>query len=423
MQNQKELVKGLGFFALVASCFNCTVGGGIFRLPSSVFAIAGNLAPVVYFVCFLVMLFVAGVFIQVGRKVRTSGGPYAYVKPILGDYPGFICGVLLWFLATFAFASVSNAYAHFVALLIPGMATPMGEAFILGISLLILAFLNTLGVKSGAKVVLILAMIKILPLGLLFFAGIPHLNHEALALPTHWDGSIIARGAMLLIFAFTGIESALIPSGEIESPEKNLPRALIFSSFLVLTLYLGVQFVSQSVLGQSLGEQGISPLALTAEKIMGSIGGTILGFGAVFSTLGYLSAMTLSLPRSLMAFSEDGYLPKKLSFLSEKSNVPLIAIWTQVIIVYLLAVSSQFEKLAILANLSAILMYILCAVAAIMLMKRSDNFRIRNLFIPVGAFIMMGFLLTSVTQDEWISVMALLAASSLIYMKKKKANP
>jgi len=52
MEKQKELIKGLGFFALVASCFNCTVGGGIFRLPSGVYALTGNLSPLVYIVCF-----------------------------------------------------------------------------------------------------------------------------------------------------------------------------------------------------------------------------------------------------------------------------------------------------------------------------------------------------------------------------------
>ena len=127
METTKNLVKGLGFFALVASCFNCTVGGGIFRLPSSVYALTGSLSPIVYVVCFLVMLFVAGVFIQVGRTIKTSGGPYAYVKPILGNYSGFICGVLLWSLATFAFASVANAYAHFVAQLIPGTKLPRSK--------------------------------------------------------------------------------------------------------------------------------------------------------------------------------------------------------------------------------------------------------------------------------------------------------
>ena len=422
METTKNLVKGLGFFALVASCFNCTVGGGIFRLPSSVYALTGSLSPIVYVVCFLVMLFVAGVFIQVGRTIKTSGGPYAYVKPILGNYSGFICGVLLWSLATFAFASVANAYAHFVAQLIPGAETPAIEAIILAVTLTALAYLNTWGVKSGAGASLILALIKITPLLFLVAVGIPHLDREALALPSTIEGETVARGAMLLIFAFTGIETALIPSGEIESPEKNLSKALITSSFIVLILYLCVHGVSQSVLGTKLGQEGIAPLSMTANAILGPSGALIMTLGAVLSTLGYLSAVTLSLPRSLFAFAEDGYLPRSLAKVSDQTLAPVNAIWVQVIIVFIMATNSQFEKLAILANLSAILMYLICAVAALILMKRSGKIDLFRTAIPVIAIGMMCYLLTSVTRIEWISVLALLAASSVLYWKRKRST-
>lgn len=419
MNQNSDLIKGIGFLALVASCFNCTVGGGIFRLPATVYAIAGNQSPVIFLLCFFIMLLVSGVFIQVGRSIRVSGGPYAYVKPVLGDFLGFICGVLLWFLATFAFASISNAYAHFVALQLPISQNSLNESLILAVSLGGLAYFNSKGVKAGAKVSLVLAFIKIVPLIFLILIGIPHLNQDALMLPTKWDGEIIARGAMILIFAFTGMESALIPSGEIENPEKTLPRTLLLSSTLVLILYLGVQFVSQSVLGPELGQPGISPLAMTAEKILGPTGSLILGIGAVFSTFGYLSAMTLSLPRNLLAFAENGYLPKRFAKLSEKSKVPVFAIWTQVFVTFVLAVTNQFEKLALLANLSAILMYLICAIAAIKLTRTNSNLSWLNSIIPIGAMITMMFLLTSVTTQEWVGVLSLLVICSMGYQWKK----
>jgi amino acid transporter len=413
----QKLLPSLGLLALIASCFNCTVGGGIFRLPQSVYAISGQASLLVYLLCFLVMLSVAGVFIIVGRTIRVSGGPYAYVKPVLGEFTAFLSGVLLRFLATFAFASVSNAYAHFAGMLIPGGTSPIGEAIILALSLTALALFNVRGAKAGGGVSTAIALIKILPLLLLFGAGVGSLKAEALALPAVLPVDSIARAAMVLIFAFTGVESALIPSAEIQNPEKNLPRALFLSSFLVLVLYLGVHSVSQSVLGEGLGRPGIAPLAESAGILLGPVGERILAFGAVFSTLGYLSAMTLSLPRSLLAFAEDGFLPKPLARLSERHHAPVNAIWIQVLIVYLLAVSSQFEKLAVLANLSAILMYLLCAFAAILLLRREN--KTAWLPVPVLAMLMMSFLLTSVTSTEWFSVTGLLTLSSLLYYWKR----
>jgi APA family basic amino acid/polyamine antiporter len=413
----QKLLPSLGLLALVASCFNCTVGGGIFRLPQSVYALAGRASIVVYVLCFAVMLCVAGVFIIVGRTIRTSGGPYAYVKPVLGEFTGYLSGVLLWFLATFAFASVSNAYAHFAGMLLPGETGFFREAVILAMSLTALALFNVRGAKSGGGVSTLIALVKVLPLLLLFFSGLGSLSTEALSLPASLPVDSIARAAMVLIFAFTGVESALIPSGEIENPERNLPRALIASSVLVLVLYLGVHSVSQSVLGEELGRPGIAPLAESAGRLLGPIGGKILALGAVLSTLGYLSAMTLSLPRSLLAFAEDGFLPKSLASLSPRTQAPVMAIWLQVGIVYVLAVSSQFEKLAVLANLSAILMYTLCSLAALILLKR--NGKLVAMVIPTLAMGMMGFLLTSVTLTEWVSVGGLILLSSVLYYWKR----
>jgi amino acid transporter len=418
MQKKDDLVRGLGFLALIASCFNCTVGGGIFRLPQSVYAIAGRGSLFVYVLCFLVMLSVAQVFIQVGRTITVSGGPYAYVKPILGSYWGYLCGVLLWFLATFAFASVGNAYAHFVALLFTDGTERGVEALILGVSLLGLGAFNGRGVKSGARVSLILGGLKILPLLFLCAIGIPHLNFDHLFFPQSLNGSELARGAMVLIFAFTGVECALIPSGEIHAPEKTLPRALILSLTLVLFLYLGVHSVSQSELGDGLSAPGISPLALAAEHLVGPVGAFILAVGAVISTLGYLSAMTLSLPRSLYAFSKDGYLPEFLSVVDSGSQAPVRAIWVQLGVVVFLSVSSQFERLAGLWNLSAILMYGLCSIAALILLRRNSGLTLKVL-IPISAMATMGFLLTSVTLLEWGSVIVLIALASFLYRFKK----
>ena len=404
----KALVRGLGLLGLIASVFNCTVGGGIFRLPASVYQIVGAASPIVYLVCFVVVLLVANVFVQVGSHVSKTGGPYAYVEPVLGKYFGFICGVLLWCLATFAMASVANAYAHFTAQLFSTSVNLIFEAIILAITLGSLAFFNIKSLKAGSGISIFLGAAKILPLLILVAAGITRLEPAHLELPQVIDWNGIARGSMILIFAFTGLECALIPSGEIKHPEKNIPRALYSALVLVFLLYLGVQFVSQSVLGAALSEPGVSPLALSAERLMGGGGKWLLMIGASVSTLGYLSAITLSLPRSLYAFAIDGYLPQFLAKVDHRHHTPSNAIWVQVLIACLLAISSQFERLAVLADLSAILMYALCAVAAIRMKKWS----------AVTTLIALAFLLTSVTRVEWLSVGSLILISSGLYYWK-----
>jgi APA family basic amino acid/polyamine antiporter len=411
-KSDSQLIRGLGMIGLIAASFNCTVGGGIFRLPVSVYNIAGNASPLVYLICFFVMLLIVTVFVQVGRDIESSGGPYAYVQPVLGRFPAFLCGVLLWALATFAMAAVAAAYAGFVGAFFPVLSGSVGQATTLAVTFGALAWFNTVGVKTGSRVSIVLSIAKILPMLVLVGVGLPQLKPGALALPAEIDTSALARGAMILIFAFTGVESALIPSGEIKNPRETLPRSLYISLFLVLFLYLGIQAVTQSELGSQMGtvtSSSASPLAIAAGQLMGPFGTTLLSLGAILSTLGYLSAITLTLPRSLYAFGRDGYLPSVLARVHPVYHSPAIAIVTQIAIAWLLAVSSLFEHLAVLSNLSAILMYGLCAVAAIKLGKR---------IVPVLAILAMGALLLTVTASEWMSVVSVLLVSSLGYWVK-----
>jgi APA family basic amino acid/polyamine antiporter len=416
--SQAKLIKGLGFLGLVAATFNCTVGGGIFKLPEIVYKLVGTASPIVYLLCFLVMLLIVAVFVVVGSETTDSGGPYAYVEPVLGSYLGFLCGILLWLLGVFAMASVSTAYASFTSSLIPVLDNPGGRALILGVTLAAFAVLNSMGVKSGSRVSVILSIAKLLPLLLLIAVGIPHLDSASLALPSQMDTGSIARATMMLVFAFAGAECALIPSGEIENPKRTLPRALYTALFGVLALYLLVQAVAQSALAGDLANTGGAPLVVAAERLMGPSGRLILAIGAALSTAGFLSAMMMGLPRSLLAFAEKGYLPAAFRNVNGKSHAPVAAIWTQGALTFVLAISNGFEGLAILANLSAILLYALCAVAAIR-MKRNEGFSAKKL-IPWLALVPMAFLLTSVTQGEWMSEGAFLLIATVLYIVKNR---
>jgi len=412
-----RLIRGLGFLGLVAATFNCTVGGGIFKLPEIVYALVGTASPIVYLLCFTVMMMIIGVFILVGSETTESGGPYAYVEPVLGPYLGFLCGLLLWLLAVFAMASVATAYAGFTASLV-GCDTVTGRAVVLIVTIVAFAALNSRGVKTGSGLSIVLSIAKLLPLVVLIAVGIPHLQATRLALPSHLDTPSIARATMMLVFAFAGAESALIPSGEIRDPKRTLPRALLTAMGGVLILYGLIQAVAQSALGAGLAHTGGAPLVAAAEQLMGPGGRELLLIGAALSTAGFLSAMMMGVPRSLFAFAEKGYLPAVFASVGETSRVPVVAIWTQAAITLILALSNGFEKLAILANLSAILMYLTCACAAIKL-KWKGPFTASKL-IPWLALAPMLFLLTSVKAGEWASVLGLLVLGSLFYCRRAR---
>ena len=131
----------------------------------------------------------------------------------------------------------------------------------------------------------------------------------------------VARASAVLIFAFLGVESALVPSGEVKDPSKTVPRAIFIAMVGVTLLYLAVQIVTQGILGPSLVGQK-APLAEAAAVVLGGPGRTLILVGSAISMFGHVSGMTLSVPRMLFAFGRDGFLPAQVALIHERYRTP-----------------------------------------------------------------------------------------------------
>src|SRR5262249_14391523 len=153
-------------------------------------------------------------------------------------------------------------------------------------------------------------------------------------------------------FAFSGVESALTPSGEVRDPARTVPRGVLLAIVIVTVLYLALQVVAQGVLGARLASEQDAPLAEVAGVALGGWGRTLLLVGATVSMFGYVSGMTLAIPRALFAFGRDGILPRFVAAVHPRFHTPYVAIAIQSTLVCACALTSTFERLAILANLS-----------------------------------------------------------------------
>ena len=415
-----SLVRAVGVFGLAASIFNVTVGGGIFRLPSGAAAAAGTAAPFVYLICAAVMGCVVLCFAEAGSRVPVTGGPYAYVEAVFGRYVGFLAGVLLWMLGTTAVAGVSSAFAEGLGTLLgmPSIRTPVIVATFVG-----LALINIRGVEQGTRLIMVLSVAKLLPL--LFFVGVgvffiqpANLIVEQMPAPAS-----LARAAIILVFAFSGCESALVPSGEVKDPARTVPRALAIAMTGVTLLYLAVHLVAEGVLGASLATVKTAPLAFAAEQFVGSPGRLLLLVGASISMLGYVSGMTLAVPRALWKFAQDGLLPPAVGAIHPVYRTPHVAIVVQTSLVGMLAIYNSFEQLAVISNLAALLLYAGCALATLMLRQRGIRepgavpFSVPGgPLIPIVTVLLIGWLLTSITAAEWTVLVATLAVASLVFL-------
>lgn len=419
----------MGTFGLAAAIVNITIGGGIFRLPASVAGSLGPAAPVAYLVCALAMGLIVLCIADAGSRVSLTGGPYAYVGTAFGAYAGFISGLFLWMLGTFACAAVSTVFAASVGALVPA---PGGHAMNVAVLVAVFAFwtiVNLRGVGLAARLNSLATVAKLLPLVLLAVAGLFFINTDNLAWTAAPAPSDVARTSLLLIFAFAGIECALVPSGEVRDTARTVPRAIALAMFGITLLYLLLQVVSQGILGSGLAQATVSPLADAADAALGGWARALLLVGASVSMFGYLGGMTFSMPRMVYAFARDGFLPHMFAEVHPLWRSPTYAIVAQSAITLALALSGTFERLALLANVSALALYLGCALASWRLRTVGVTLDGQTPFrVPFGAVIpwltclVIAWLLTGLARQEWIAFGVCVAIGSLLYVYRSSRS-
>src|SRR5262245_16761521 len=167
----ESLVRAIGTFGLAAGIINITIGGGIFRLPANVAGSLGPAAPLAYLVCAAAMGLIVLCIADAGSRVSLTGGPYAYVGTAFGPYVGFLAGLLLWMLGTFATAAVSSVFASSVGLLVPALGGRTTEVVVLAVAYAFWSIVNLRGVTLGARLNSIATIAKLLPLLLVAVGG------------------------------------------------------------------------------------------------------------------------------------------------------------------------------------------------------------------------------------------------------------
>ena len=230
---------------------------------------------------------------------------------------------------------------------------------------------------------------KLLPLVLLLAVGVFHVRPSDLSID--WAPSAnIAATSVTLIFAFMGVEYALLPSGEVREPARTIPRALLLSLIVTTSIYLGVQLVAHAILGPDLGRFANAPLAEAASRVIGPWGGALMVVGGSVSMLGMLSGDALTTPRGLFAFARDGFLPSALARVHPGYHTPWIAILTHAAIVWLAAEVGTFNALLVLSTASMLIAYLLCCLAAIELNRRDVRMGGTPFTLPGGPVLPVG---------------------------------
>ncbi len=421
LQGEAALIRAVGGLALAAAVINIIVGGGIFRMPSALAAQMGAAAPIAIFAGAFAIVPIALCFAAVGSRTLATGGPYTYAGAAFGPFAGFIAGALMWISNFASSAGVAAALSVQVANLAPAFATPWLRALLLTGVYAVLYGLNAFGVKLGARAIATMAALKLTPLFALVAVGLFFVDWHQVAFGV---GDIPSWGALgasmvLVMFAYSGMETALVPSGELTDPSRNVPRATLAAITIVVLLYLGLQIVGQGVIGARLATSGV-PLADTAGALW-PWGRTLLLLTACISMSGFLLGNLLGSSRLLFALGRDGYLPTAFARVSAKHRVPQLALIVHAALAWLLALGGNFDALALISGGAICLVYILVSLAAwrtqsIGLNERGAPFVLPGgPLIPAIAVVAMGLIVATLSSKEWIAIGIALAALVALY--------
>jgi len=288
-----------------------------------------------------------------------------------------------------------------------------------------LVLINIRGVRQGAGAVTVITVAKLLPLLLFIGVGIFFIHPTNLAWSS-WPGSkSLGDAVILLIFAFVGIEVALIPSGEVKNPARTVPRSAYLALVVTTIIYLMIQLVAQGTLGGELAKYPDAPLAESAAKFLGNLGRTILLAGASISAFGFVTSDILSSPRMIFAFGRDGALPQFFAHVHPRYRSPDVAIITYATLAFALSLSGTFEQLAVLSNVAVLLMYLLCCAACWILVQRDvrsdgEPFSFPGMkIVPALAIVAIFWILAHATAREFAVTGIVLALASVVYFVRK----
>jgi basic amino acid/polyamine antiporter, APA family len=375
------LIRTIGRWSLTALVINSIIGSGIFGLPSVVSGRVGKMAPLAYFIAGAGMAVIAGCLAEVASQFHETGGPYLYARETLGRFWGIQIAWMTWLSRIAAGSGTANLFATYLGQIFPRATQPFYRLIILSALVGVLAVVNYVGVKSGARASDFFTALKLLLLATFIGAGLWWIAVHGSVTPaplTHPVGSRDWLEAILvLVYAYGGFEAVLLASGEMRDPRHDVPIALMIGIASVAVIYTLVQAVVSGTLSDPAATQ--RPLADSAAAVLGSRAAAAIAIGALLSIYGYLSANMLHTPRLTFALAERGDIPAIFARIHPRFRTPYVSIALYTVFLLAFTLAGNFRWNITLSAIVRLFTYGSIAIALLILRKRSpgaDAFRL-----------------------------------------------
>ena len=309
-------------------------------------------------------------FAEVASRFSGSGGPYLYAASAYGPLTGFAVGWLVWLARVTSFSANCSLLPNYLDLLFPGAAVGVPRICVLTLVVTALAIVNIRGVRVAADASNLFAIGKLAPLAVFVVAGLFFVDPSRLSMAAAPGYHAFSQAVMLLVYAFTGFEMAVIPAGEVRNPQRNLPAALLIGMATVVAFYVLIQVVCIGTLPGL--ASSTRPLGDAAKRFLGTGGAVMITVGILISLAGNLNVLILAGSRVMYAMAEHGALPGVLAEIDPRYRTPVVSVLATTAVMLGLTLSGTFIYLATLSTVVRLATYLITCGALPILRRKKD---------------------------------------------------
>ncbi len=467
-----KLRRDLGLLEIVMIGFGPTIGSTIFLLVGPGFAITGPSLLLAFGLNFVVTMFTAMAYMELGSAFPETGGGYLWIRRSMRDPWGFLGGWLSWFghmvVASFYIFGFGLGALTLIKVImqVPTLTIAVG-GIVLGEDVLIkllavgaagiFIWLNYRGTKltgrseTAVTVALIALVCLFVAAGLVHFVfhgGVPVQNYAPFFQGSGWTSFVSLFAAMGFTFiVFEGYEIIAQTGEEVRNPEKNIPRAHFIVIGVSTVIFMMTAFVAIGLnapgcvapangagacLLQATAGGGVEGNPNAIAELAGTVmpfGLPIIAFGVALGALAALNSLIFSSSRVAFAMGRDGTLPHFLSELHPKKRTPHIAIALSGTIIILVTLSLDITRVAASADIMFLLLFLLVNWAVIVLRRTMPDVK-RYYLIPLFPLIpifgivtkfLLAMSLWTIEPQAWVIALGWIALGFVIhYLYQRK---
>ncbi len=394
-----QLARHLGLFEATMIGVGAMIGAGIFVLTGIAAGNAGPAALIAFALNGVITLFTALSYAELSSAIPEAGGGYSFIKKVMPNWVAFTSGWMLWFAYIVACSLYAKGFGsyfmEFTTRYMPVIGNTMlkilGEhvsvAFMTILVSLLFISVNIIGTHASGKTENIITLAKIAILAVFIFFGLKQaLSAPATTLanfkplfPMGFTGVLAAMG--LTFIAFEGYDLIATVSEEVREPQKTIPKAILYSLGITMSIYLLVVFVCIGAVPpaeglsswQLLGKYQEIGIIRAAQSFMPAFGIVLVLGGGLFATLSALNATVLASSRVAFSMGRDWMLPHSLSRIHSQKRTPVLAISISGLLFISISVFLPLKTIGVASSLLFLLTFSLVNLALIIYRKRSKT--------------------------------------------------